>query len=277
MDIGTKLRQARMNRGFSLADISQATKMPSHVLERIETGLFDQLPGGLFTRGYLRAFAREVGLDPEEIVSQYRAHFEPRSPEDEPLKLHSSSYQESERHTTGFALVITIAFAFLIYVYLAPRPAEAPTDIPIDAVVAAVDVGTGPMRESTVVTTHADHLGARSTIAPAYAESLQIELRPQMECWVSATADGRPVIYRLMQGGERETIRAREEIVLRVGDAGALRYVVNGSDGRVLGAPGEPVTIRITTDNAGTWLTKQPGQPALRAPETIASPHHVGI
>jgi hypothetical protein len=94
---------------------------------------------------------------------------------------------------------------------------------------------------------------------------------------VSATADGRPVIYRLMQLGERETITAREEVVLRVGNAGALEYVVNGRAGRVLGASGEAVTVRITSDNARTWVAAPPAQPGPSMPERIARAQDIGV
>jgi hypothetical protein len=124
---------------------------------------------------------------------------------------------------------------------------------------------------------------APSPVAAATPEGLQIELRPQAECWLSAFADGRLVIYRLMQGGERETIDARNEILLRVGDAGALAYFVNGGVGRSLGAPGEAVTVRITSDNSATWLTNEfrrpvaddinsAGEPAAGVQEILSSP-----
>lgn len=258
MDIGTKLHEARVNRGVSLTHISSVTKMSSHVLDRIESGKFDQLPGGLLTRGYLRAFAREVGLDPEEIVNEYRAQYEATSIEDEPFKLPRSGYQETEP-SMGPALAVAIAVAIIMYV--AARPAQTPSDIAVDAVVAAIDVDTTPSVEP----------------AAAPADAVQIELQPQAECWVSATADGRPVIYRLMRPGERETITARAEVVLRVGDAGALEYVVNGRAGRVLGSSGEPVTVRITSDNARTWVAEPPAQPGPSTPERIARAQDIGV
>lgn len=99
-----------------------------------------------------------------------------------------------------------------------------------------------------------------SPLTAADTEGLQIELRPHAACWVSAIADGRVVIYRLMQSGERATIDAHDDIQLRVGDAGALTYFVNGRAGRSLGGPGEAVTVHITSDNSATWLTKEPPQ-----------------
>lgn len=274
MDIGTKLREARVNRGVSLAHISEATKMSSHLLQRIESGSFDQLPGGLLTRGYLRAFAREVGLDPEEIVNEYRAEHEATA-EDVPFKLPRSVYHDTETRSTGRALAVVIALAIIMYV--AARPAETPSAIPVDAVLAAINVDTTPSVEPAAAPTHSDYLGAPPFVAAGDVEGVHIELQPQAECWVSATADGRPAIYRLMQPGEQATINARQEVVLRVGDAAALEYVVNGRAGRVLGASGEPVTVRITSDNARTWVAEPPAQPGPSMPERIARAQDIGV
>jgi hypothetical protein len=56
------------------------------------------------------------------------------------------------------------------------------------------------------------------------------------------------VVYRLLEGGERESLTARREIVLRVGDAGAFSFAINDRPARTLGAAGAVVTVRITPD-----------------------------
>ncbi|HXH07271.1 MAG TPA: helix-turn-helix transcriptional regulator, partial [Vicinamibacterales bacterium] len=71
--LSQRLRQAREQAGLSLADLSARTKIRVSHLDAIERGAFDRLPGGIFTRGYLRAYAREVGLDPEAVVRDYLA------------------------------------------------------------------------------------------------------------------------------------------------------------------------------------------------------------
>jgi hypothetical protein len=66
---------------------------------------------------------------------------------------------------------------------------------------------------------------------------------------VSATADGLSVVYRLMQAGERQTIEARDEVVLRIGDPAAFTFFINNTPGRTLGRAGQAVTLRITAQN----------------------------
>lgn len=70
---GEKLRKQREQRGISLDAISNTTKISPRMLRAIEDEHFDQLPGGVFNKGFVRAYARQVGLDEEETVSDYLA------------------------------------------------------------------------------------------------------------------------------------------------------------------------------------------------------------
>jgi cytoskeletal protein RodZ len=62
IDIGSRLRQAREQRGLTLRDIAATTKISVLALVAIEQNAFDRLPGGVFRRGYVKAFAAEVGF-----------------------------------------------------------------------------------------------------------------------------------------------------------------------------------------------------------------------
>jgi Helix-turn-helix domain/Domain of unknown function (DUF4115) len=70
---GEKLRKQRELRGISLDAISTVTKISPRMLRAIEDEHFDQLPGGVFNKGFVRAYARQVGLDEEEAVTDYLA------------------------------------------------------------------------------------------------------------------------------------------------------------------------------------------------------------
>lgn len=70
---GNKFRRARESKKLSLDDVSNVTKIGSRMLKAIEEEDFDQLPGGVFNKGFIRAYAKQLGLDPEEAVSDYLA------------------------------------------------------------------------------------------------------------------------------------------------------------------------------------------------------------
>ncbi len=70
---GEKLRKQREQRGIALDAISNTTKISTRMLRALEDEHFDQLPGGVFNKGFVRAYARQVGLDEEEAVTDYLA------------------------------------------------------------------------------------------------------------------------------------------------------------------------------------------------------------
>ena len=68
---GKSLIKEREARGVSLEDISRYTKIGVRMLKAIETERFDLLPGGIFNKSYVRQYARYLGLDEEQIASEY--------------------------------------------------------------------------------------------------------------------------------------------------------------------------------------------------------------
>ena len=72
-EFGDKFRKAREKKEISLDDVSNVTKISSRMLRAIEEEHFDQLPGGVFNKGFIRAYAKHLGLNGEEAVTDYLA------------------------------------------------------------------------------------------------------------------------------------------------------------------------------------------------------------
>lgn len=70
--LGEELRREREIREISLREISDATKISIRILEAIESDNYKLLPGGVFNRNFLRAYADFIGIDPEKVVRKYQ-------------------------------------------------------------------------------------------------------------------------------------------------------------------------------------------------------------
>lgn len=70
--LGEELKRRREERHISLTDISEATRIGTRFLKAIEADNFSVLPGGIFTRSFIRAYAREIGMDEDEAISLYQ-------------------------------------------------------------------------------------------------------------------------------------------------------------------------------------------------------------
>ena len=77
--------------------------------------------------------------------------------------------------------------------------------------------------------------------------------------------DGERKVERELDAGEQATVQARNEVVLRVGNAAAISLTINGVAALPLGRPGEPVTTRITPDNYTRFLGASPTASSLVA------------
>ncbi|MGB9236900.1 MAG: helix-turn-helix transcriptional regulator, partial [Terriglobales bacterium] len=68
---GEKLRLEREKRKITLEQISSTTKIGTRMLQALEEEKFSQLPGGIFNKGFVRAYARTLGLDEDQTVADY--------------------------------------------------------------------------------------------------------------------------------------------------------------------------------------------------------------
>src|SRR5689334_18595632 len=160
-DFGGKLRDARERRGISLRQIANATKISIAALEALERNDISRLPGGIFSRAFVRSYAVEVGLDPETTIQEFIAQF----PNDSVTAGHPTSDQiedheavESERRTAGtflwLALVSLPIAGAVVYFATSGRP---------------VIGGAGPEQTRPVATLPPSSEPAASTPAPTAA------------------------------------------------------------------------------------------------------------
>jgi cytoskeletal protein RodZ len=140
---GAKLRDARERRGVSLRQIANATKISIAALEALERNDISRLPGGIFSRAFVRSYAVEVGLDPETTIQEFIAQF----PNDSVTAGHPTSDQiedheavESERRTAGTFLwlaVVSLPIAgAVVYFATSGRPVIGGAAQPPEAVAA---------------------------------------------------------------------------------------------------------------------------------------------
>src|SRR6202008_4102592 len=74
-DFGERMKRLREQRGITLREIADTTKLSVRALEALERNDISRLPGGIFSRGLVRAYAEQIGADPEETVQEFIARF----------------------------------------------------------------------------------------------------------------------------------------------------------------------------------------------------------
>jgi cytoskeletal protein RodZ len=237
--VADQIAAARQASGLSIEDLARRTRIPASRLKALEAGAYELLPAPIYSRGYVRACAIELKLDPDALVRRFDS--ERPLPPAPPLPSSSNSYVEAgevpDAQRVRGVLMIAGGIALVIFLIWSGRE---PAGNAVEHTALAPEASTGaPERPAPVATTGEQ--------APVSSGAVSIALTAERECWVAANADGRRVIYRLMQPGEKATIEAQQGVTLRAGDAGALTISVNGEAPHAFGGDGEVRTATFGT------------------------------
>lgn len=227
IDLGTRLREARQRRGRTLRDIAAITRIPTAWLAAIERNEFDRLPKGLYRRAYVRAFAAEMGIDPEPLPDALLSNPD----------VHLANALDGSFAAWRSRVPTLLTIGLLLTVFLLTRGIWESGE-------ARLPAGPAPRERGALPTSPVAADRQPETPAAAGARA-SLELRFVGPCWVSASIDGKRTIHRLVPPGERLVLEAFEEIAVDLGDAGSVELSINGGPVRVPGAPGEVVRLMV--------------------------------
>lgn len=243
--VGEQLRRAREDAGLTLHHVADQTKIQQWILAAIERDDLSHVPGGVFIRGYLTSFARAVGLDGEQIWADYRAEERIRAAETAPVPA------PPKVPAIGRWTIVRVAAIILVAAVVWRNSTRSNPDI-------ATPPPAAPQgRASEVVPAAAPTTGtARQPVAAVDSgrmalptTPMHLRLHTSSEVWLDAKVDGEQRVYRLVAPGEDLSLDAKREIALRIGDASAVTYTINGAAGRPLGGRGVVRDIVIAPDN----------------------------
>ncbi|WP_199623382.1 helix-turn-helix domain-containing protein [Paenibacillus alkalitolerans] len=115
-DLGQLLRKARTERGITLEELQEGTKIRKRYLEAIEEGKYDILPGNFYARAFIKQYSEAVGLDADEVLRLYANEIPATEPEQsaEPIRMKRRPVNAPERTSRWASVVLMIAFPLLI-------------------------------------------------------------------------------------------------------------------------------------------------------------------
>lgn len=241
---GIWLRRQREAREVSLREIAERTKISLRYLEAMEENRFALLPAPVFARGFLREYARYVGLNPDEVINHFLAAQgsdgrdggtggssgpavnRPASsgPIFSPSLATPRSAQSGAWKRWLFlglataALLGVVAFA----AWLADQRRAQPPAIPAAALAPPVALDPAPVPSSLPAAVETEPAAA----APARA--LRLTLDFTADCWIDALMDGQKRVSEKRVQGESVQLDADRTIELTLGSSGAVEARLNG-------------------------------------------------
>ena len=247
LSFGTWLRRQRELREISLREIADVTKISIRYLEALEQDRFDVLPAPVFAKGFLREYARYVGLDADEVVNSYLTAQEEIEPEDQPEPRGSQRRGGRLEKTSGLLLTSAVVVLLGVVAGLAYYMERAETDeAPEPPPIAAPPVQVAPPV-------------AEEELAPLPSAPLVVTIDFTGECWVEAVIDEDRQVSELHVPGESLRLEAQQKVVLTLGDPEAVIVEVNGETFPIV-APGGKVARDIEIDLTNLGAQGQPEQ-----------------
>jgi cytoskeleton protein RodZ len=246
---GARLKREREKKGVSLDDISLSTKIGTRLLRALEDEHFDQLPGGIFNRGFVRAYARHLGLDEDQAVADYLAASGDPTPGKPPEPPPVAITQEERREESASGVeqipwgvlagaLLVIAFGFAIWGFNSREKQHDAREVPgshspaaAPGLTASPAPNQGPSNEGHATTGQesASSSVPPSVVAPPPAPGEFVVLvKARDDSWLSITADGQSIMEGLLATGSEKSIPAKQSVALRAGNVGGLDFYFNG-------------------------------------------------
>lgn len=236
--LGEEFRNAREARGLTLSDVSEQIHIRSAYLNAIESEDWTQIGAPVYVRGFLRTYARFLGLDGESAVSRFNA----LAPVERPVV---ATTQVSEREGGGPSpwLVGGIVVALLLVAFAGYEWWQYSTGNP--QTVAARPSTAPPVPGTASPAASAGPSPAESAQPSASPSVHGLAVRLTQRSWLRVTVDGRTAIEGIFPAGTERNF-AGKHVLIRAGNAGGVTVSVNGAPPARLGADGDVIDSQFT-------------------------------
>jgi cytoskeletal protein RodZ len=255
LTFGEELRRERLIRDVSLDEISASTKISIRLLTALEASDVKKLPAPVFTRGFIRAYSRHLGLDPDEMVNAYLADVAPEKSRAGAggRRRGLRSLFRGRRGAAGTIVASVTGILILLGLIARPEQRAAPAASAAARPIAPVSFKNVGVSEGPAPTiqdaTHAAPQSASPQNAapaaepapPALSSGVSMVLEFQEDSWTEVSADGATVFTGLIRRGTTRRFEARDGFRLTLGNAGGVRVTVDGRALQPLGSAGQVV------------------------------------
>ena len=264
--------------GISLEQIMATTKISRRLLQALEDEQFELLPGGIFNKSYVRAYAKCVGMDEEEAVAEYLEAAKEPLPDTRVIahqheSIHSDRRPESARFPFVPLLVLVAVIAGGVGAWKLYRGRQSNPHLPPPQAAAPAPATNAPTAQKVESSTSAAHESqdpdpAKPTTLPnsspsstAAAKSpamqspnaltsytsasspFQLTVSAKERAWVAIKADGRDVVRGIIKPGEVKTIHAADQVIFNTGNAGAVDLAFDGKSVPLTGGQNDSRTL----------------------------------
>lgn len=262
--VGDILRKERERQRMTIPEIEEGTSIRASYIEAIESGEYDKMPGRVYAKGFIKNYANFLNLNGDEMVKQFMTEVSPPAEVVEQTKdvtpeSKSKSFSVSGRRleevsnnfSSNHLVAAIIALAVIVggfFYFRGPGTEVAQSDVTKPQEIQQVQQtktetpapAQTPTATESVMTTPA-------SAAPApKIDGVNLKASFSDDCWMLVTVDGNVVYEGVITAGQVMDWKGNTNVNVRVGNAGAVDFVMNGQSFGKLGADGDVVDKDFT-------------------------------
>jgi cytoskeletal protein RodZ len=229
--LGKYLKKERENRKISLKEVAKNIKVREHFLRSVEEDRHDLLPSPTYVKGFLSAYAKYLGLDPNEVILRYENYLKGEPvPRQEVPPEGRTSWRTKYLWGIGGVIIVGVVASYFLFFNLS-KPSIKP-------------VSLKPEVKETPRPTPPPQTAGKVSVPEE--KPITLQLKAVERTWVSVQVDDQREQDITLQSGEGISYRAMKRIQLIVGNAGGLDITCNDKKFERFGKSGEVVTLVIT-------------------------------
>jgi cytoskeleton protein RodZ len=234
--IGQLLTDAREARGLTAIDVAKRLRIRAMFVDALEREDWPAVGEPVYARGFLKNYARLVGVDPDAAAAALDSTYPAYAPRPEvPAMTRDDSnigYAPARQGGSNWLVVGTGVIAFVMLLAVAWNFFGMSSGGPATETAASVSPTPSPSAPAMIE-------GTVSAAAPSQVQGVDLRLETTQACWLSVTVDGKRVVYDTLPKGAVREFHAAREINLRAGNAGGIVATIDGKPLGTLGQVGQ--------------------------------------
>ncbi|MBW4496235.1 MAG: DUF4115 domain-containing protein [Oscillatoria princeps RMCB-10] len=238
-ELGARLHRVRLELNLSLEEVSMRTMIGPRHLEAIEEGQLEHLPEPIYIQGFIRRFANALGLNGAELASDFPIESNQRLLNYPWINWPSAQLRPIHLYLLYIALIMFSVQSLSQMLDRSAMQASRPEIEPPPPTQPVQQPERRPAPSLAKLTT------GGSPTPSAESAAVRVGLTLKAESWIEIVADGKTQFEGVLPEGTKRTWEAKQELVVRAGNAGGVLVAVNDGQAKQMGAPGEVEEVTV--------------------------------
>ena len=258
--LGNVLTRAREEMGLSIEEVAQNTKIRAKYIQALEQGNIDEIPGKVYALGFLKSYCELLQLDYKELQEYFNANYQEK---DEFVKSLETAVPEDKKAQMGNisnkrVVLLALLGACILFggiTFFVSKQEDDEKQLPGGSTIVDQNIDQNSGKNNNPDDVSGDNQGSgndltdpnqgvenNEPIIPPVFEGIVVTVEATGNCWTSVAVDDGIKQEETLYSGDIRTFTGLEKVVIKFGNAGAVKVTVNGELQEAMGTNGQVIT-----------------------------------